>query len=177
MSLRPRAWVPTDHENRLAEFRTDAGMTIRALAEKVGKGLASVRAVELCDAPPTNRDGSLKSWVAAACNALGRPVEGVFPHQYCAWRPDEFVPEQIYGAIMCREPQDVEDAIDVHMAMRSLAKKNRRRADVVWMRCQGWTHRDIASRFGISVEYARNIELRGLSEICKLMGYDEKGRE
>lgn len=165
----PRAWVPAEHENRLAEFRTDAGLTLRDLAEKVGKGWASVRAVELCESPPVDKSGSLKPWVAGVCKILGRPVEDVFPHQFCAWRPDEFTPDQVYGSVMCREPQDFESAIDARRAIAVLAKRNQRQADIVWAWCHGYTYREIAEQHRLSAQSIQKIVQRGVWKIYDLL--------
>ena len=154
----PRAWVPADHENRLAEFRTEAGFTIKDLAEKAGKGWASLRAVELCESPPIDKSGSLKPWLADVCKIMGRAVEDVFPHQFCAWRPDEFTPDQAYGSIMCREPQDVDDVIDVRRAVAWLYKKKPRNAGVLWARCLGYSVVDIAAAMNLSTAAVSRLE-------------------
>lgn len=159
---KPTGWVPPDHENRLAEFRTKAGLTVTALAGRIGIGHASLRAVELGTVSPMYPSGRTKEWVGRACDELGRLIEDVFPHHFCAWRPDELVPEQIYGDIMRREPPDIDDVIDARDAIRLLYKLNKKRALAVWMVCCGYGLDEVAHVLGVSKSRAGQIEAKGM---------------
>lgn len=146
----PRSWVPADGENRLAEFRVQAGMTILCLAEKVGVASGTLRALELHKTAPANRHGEVKPWVTAACKALHRAVEDVFPFEFCAWRQDDFVPEQFFGSLMRDEPQDVDEMIDARNAIRMLYKAKPRLAGILWASCCGYTRDEIGAAMGLS---------------------------
>jgi len=146
----PKSWVPADGENRLAEFRVQAGMTLARLAEKTGVGPDTLRALELCKTAPANRHGEVKPWVIAACKVLHKTVEDVFPFEFCAWRKDDFVPEQLFGSLMRDEIQDVDDMIDARNAIRTLYKAKPRLAGVLWAWCCGYTRDEIGAAMGLS---------------------------
>ena len=175
MSRGAIAWVPPDHENRLAEFRTNTNMTITALAEKVGVSPTTLRAAELGTTSPLLQNGHTRPWVSKACDELGRLIEDVFPNHFCAWRPDELVPEQIYGDIMRRESPDIEDVIDARNAIRALYKRNKKSALAVWMMCCDYGLDEVAHVLGVSRSRAGQIEANGMRIIRQSFANKEKG--
>lgn len=146
----PKSWVPKDGENRMAEFRVQAGMTIACLASKIGVASDTLRFLELHRTAPTDRHGNVKPWVIAACKVLHRAIEDVFPFEFCAWRQDEFVHAQMFGAFMCREPQDIDGMIDARDAVKALYKAKPRHALVLWAVCCGYTCDEIGAEMGLS---------------------------
>lgn len=147
---RPRSWVPDDSENRLAEFRVAAGFTLAEMGRRVGVSPETIRNLELHKTGPTTKGGVVKSWVRKACAVLHKSEEDVFPYEFCAWRRDEFVASQLYGALMRDEPQDVDDMLDARNAIRMLYKARPRLAGVIWASCCGYTRDEIGAAIGLS---------------------------
>lgn len=159
--VKPRAWVPEDNENRLAEFRTKAGLTIPALGRKIGQNWNSIRQLELCQTSPTRYgDGMIKPWVLAACKALGRSVEDVFPHEFCAFRPQELTMDQLEGVVLRREDAAIEDILDAREIIRILARYNKRLARVMALRSLDLTFVDIAEIMGLSAGRIQQMEAK-----------------
>lgn len=147
---RPRSWVPEDSENRLAEFRVAEGLTLAEMGRRVGVSPETIRGLELHRTGPTTKGGIVKPWVRRACAVLRRSEEDVFPREFCAWRRDEFVVDQLYGTIMSREPQDIDDMIDARNAIRMLYRAKPRLARVLWASCCGYTRDEIGVAMGLS---------------------------
>lgn len=175
----PRAWVPEENENRLAEFRTKAGLTIPALGRMIGVSYGTIRGLELCQTSPTRYgDGKVKPWVLAACKALGKGLEDVFPHEFCTFRPLEMTTDQLEGVVFRRDEADIEDILDAREAIRILAGYNKRLARVMVLRSHDMTFADIAEIMGLSTERIRQMECKGMRYLRKeLLGREAKVRK
>lgn len=159
---KPTGWVPIDAENRLGEFRFANQMTIAELSKKVGVSMSTLRNLELHRSSAIDRNGDVKPWVTAACKALNKTVEDVFPFDFCAWRPNEIVTDQVFGLILREEHGDIDDMIDVRNAMRRLYRMHPRRAKVLWARMCDYTHKEIGGAMHTSGERVRQIEIMAL---------------
>ena len=161
--IKPRAWVPEENENRLAEFRTKAGLTLPALGRIIGKHWRSIRDLELCQTSPARKgDLTVKPWVLAACKALGKGIEDVFPHEFCALRPEEMTADQLEGVLFRRGEAAIEDILDAREFIRILASYNKRLARVVALRSHDLTYGDIAEIMGVTTERVRQMESKGI---------------
>lgn len=159
----PTSWVPEFADNRLAEFRVNAGLTLTDLAKKAGiAGHGSIRDIELCKCPPFYRDGKVKPWVVEICKIIGKRIEDVFPFDFCGINEEEIVNEQFFGTVHRAQDSSVEDVIDCRNIIKMLYERNKNQAIVMSMRAHGYTFEEISQHLSLSVERLRQIEAKAL---------------
>ena len=168
----PRAWVPEENENRLAELRTAAGFTVPELARRAGTDYNQIRSVELCATGPYYLDGRVKPWVAAACRVLGKQVWDVFPREACFLSSSDLVDSQIAEITQRNEHPDIESKIEYKEILGKLAAISPRGARAVQLHSEGYTYCEIGTAFGCSVERARQIVAVGLRRLRGMRLHD-----
>lgn len=166
----PRAWVPEDGDNRLAEFRTKAGLTLQGLATLVGVNYRSIRAIELCEMRPVKSNGALKPWVETICRALSVSPELVFPFEMCSISDEGLTDVQMEGISRTERGPDLDDKIEYNQVLSKIYEINSRYAKIVKMRSENYEYEEIADAFGISMERARQIYAVAVRKVMAKLG-------